>query len=69
MKSGNFLSHLQGNLDQNLNSKKIIMEPSPIKAVVKKVIGSLICAFVFMKFATIYPIKSLKGNPIFLYFI
>lgn len=38
------------------------MEPSPMKAVVKKVIGSLICAFVFMKFATVYPIKSLKGK-------
>lgn len=69
LKLGNFVSHFQGNLDQNLNSKKIIMEPSPMKAVVKKVIGSLICAFVFMKFAMIYPIKSLKGNPIILYFI
>lgn len=36
-----------------------------MKAVVKKVIGSLICAFVFMKFATVYPIKSLKGEVLF----
>lgn len=54
--------NFQSDLDQNLNCKKIIMEPSPMKAVVKKVIGSLICAFVFMQFATIYPIKSLKGK-------
>ncbi|KAG4067763.1 hypothetical protein HA402_005535 [Bradysia odoriphaga] len=51
-----------GNLDQNLNSKKIIMEPSPMKAVVKKTIGSLICAFVYMKFVTVYPIDALKDK-------
>lgn len=33
-----------------------------MKAVVKKVIGSLICAFVYMKFVTIYPIEALKGK-------
>lgn len=38
------------------------MEPSPMKAVVKKVIGSLICAFVYMKFVTVYPIDALKGK-------
>lgn len=57
-----FSYYFQSDLDQNLNSKKIIMEPSPMKAVVKKVIGSLLCAFVFMKFSTVYPIKSLKGK-------
>lgn len=38
------------------------MEPSPMKAVVKKVIGSVFCAFVYMKFVTIYPIEALKGK-------
>jgi lysophospholipid acyltransferase 1/2 len=50
------------NLNKNLNGTRITIEPSPTKAVVKKVIGCLICAFVFMKFSTIYPIESLKDN-------
>uniref|UniRef100_A0A182S988 Lysophospholipid acyltransferase 1 n=1 Tax=Anopheles maculatus TaxID=74869 RepID=A0A182S988_9DIPT len=41
--------------------KKIVHEPSPVKAVVKKVIASLVCALIFVKFATIYPIKTMKG--------
>lgn len=48
-----------GNLD-NGNTKEIIIEPSPTKAVIKKVIGSMVCAFIFMKFVKVYPIKTLK---------
>lgn len=42
--------------------KKIVHEPSPVKAVVKKVIASLVCALIFVKFATIYPIKAMKDD-------
>lgn len=42
--------------------KKIVHEPSPVKAVVRKVIASLVCALIFVKFATIYPIKAMKGE-------
>ncbi|XP_035785422.1 lysophospholipid acyltransferase 1-like isoform X2 [Anopheles albimanus] len=42
--------------------KKIVHEPSPVKAVVKKVIASLVCALIFIKFATIYPIKAMKDD-------
>lgn len=33
-----------------------------MKTVVKKVIGSFICAFIFMKFVQLYPIKNLKDD-------
>ncbi|XP_058466421.1 lysophospholipid acyltransferase 6 isoform X2 [Malaya genurostris] len=42
--------------------KKIVHEPSPVKVVVKKVIASLVCALIFVKFATIYPIKVMKDD-------
>uniref|UniRef100_A0A182WIN8 Lysophospholipid acyltransferase 1 n=1 Tax=Anopheles minimus TaxID=112268 RepID=A0A182WIN8_9DIPT len=42
--------------------KKIVHEPSPVKTVVKKVIASLVCALIFVKFATIYPIKTMKDD-------
>lgn len=42
--------------------KKIVHEPSPVKAVVRKVIASLVCALIFVKFATIYPIKAMKDD-------
>ncbi|XP_049291500.1 lysophospholipid acyltransferase 6 [Anopheles funestus] len=47
---------------QNDIEKKIVHEPSPVKAVVKKVIASLVCALIFVKFATIYPIKTMKDD-------
>lgn len=37
-------------------------EPSPVKAVVKKVIAGLVCAYIFMRFINMYPIKNLKGK-------
>ncbi|CAD7077188.1 unnamed protein product [Hermetia illucens] len=49
-----------GNLDNS--SKQIVLEPSPMKSVVRKVIGSFVCAFIFMKFITVYPIKGLKDD-------
>lgn len=52
---------LQGDFDKNLSGKRIVVEPSPIEPVVKKVIGSLICVVIFMKFIAIYPIKTMKG--------
>lgn len=55
---------LQNNLEKNGLSKEIVMEPSPMKAVVKKVIGSLICAYIFMKLITIYPIKRISGKQL-----
>lgn len=42
--------------------KEIVHEPSPVKVVVKKVIASLVCALIFVKFATIYPIKAMKDD-------
>lgn len=59
-----FLSHpgSNGQLDNNFNSKLIVLEPSPTKTVVKKVIGSYLCAYIFIKFVTMYPIKSLSDD-------
>uniref|UniRef100_A0A0K8TMH1 Putative conserved plasma membrane protein n=1 Tax=Tabanus bromius TaxID=304241 RepID=A0A0K8TMH1_TABBR len=57
-----FLKYPTANTNLDNNSKEIILEPSPTKSVVKKVVGSLICAFIFMKFITVYPIKSLKDD-------
>lgn len=37
-------------------------EPSPTKAVVKKVIACLVCAFIYMKFSSAYPIGNIKGE-------
>lgn len=51
---------LQSNLDNG--KSKIIIEPSPTKTVIKKVIGSLVCAMIFMKFVKMYPIKHTKDD-------
>ncbi|KAH8269611.1 hypothetical protein KR018_010510 [Drosophila ironensis] len=47
-----------GNMDKS--KSEVVLEPSPTKAVQRKVIGSLICAFIFMKFVKIYPVKDMK---------
>lgn len=44
------------------SGNKIVVEPSPTKAVVKKVIGSIVCAYIFMNWVTVYPIKRLSGE-------
>lgn len=56
--------NLQGKLD--VNSKAIVHEPSPVKAVVKKVLASLICAYIFIKLISVYPIKNVKGKNEFI---
>ncbi|XP_055320528.1 lysophospholipid acyltransferase 6 isoform X2 [Sitodiplosis mosellana] len=55
-----FLKHTNGNVDKSGN--KIVVEPSPTKAVVKKVIGSVVCAYIFMSWITVYPIKRLSED-------
>lgn len=63
----NILKHSPGNGNLDTNGKPIIVEPSPMKAVVKKVIGSIICAYIFMNWSKVYPIKTLSGKYIFGY--
>lgn len=53
-----FLLVAQGNLDNG--KSELVLEPSPVKAVIKKVIGSMVCAFIFMKFVKMYPVKNMK---------
>lgn len=50
----------QGKADDT--TKRIVQEPSPVKTVVKKVISALICAYIFIKFINLYPIKNIKGR-------
>lgn len=40
----------------------MVLEPSPTKTVIRKVLGSLVCAFIFMKFVKIYPVKNMKDD-------
>ncbi|CAD7013809.1 unnamed protein product [Ceratitis capitata] len=49
-----------GNLDNG--KSELVLEPSPMKAVIKKVIGSMVCAFIFMKFVKMYPVKNMKED-------
>lgn len=61
----NILKHApgaNGGVDKNFNSKEIIVEPSPIKTVVQKVFASCFCAYIFMTFITVYPIKTIKDD-------
>lgn len=46
----------------DVNSKAIVHEPSPVKAVVKKVLASVVCAYIFIKLISVYPIKNVKGK-------
>lgn len=58
----NILKHPTGNGNLDISGKPIVVEPSPVKAVVKKVFGSIICAYIFMNWIKVYPIKTLSGN-------
>lgn len=58
----NILKHSSANGIMDQNGKPIVVEPSPMKAVVKKVIGSIICAYIFMNWVKVYPIKTLSGK-------
>lgn len=42
-------------------AKEILLEPSPIVSVVKKVIASCVCAAIFMWLAPVYPIRGIKS--------
>ncbi|XP_055374054.1 lysophospholipid acyltransferase 6 isoform X2 [Condylostylus longicornis] len=55
----------QNNANKNSdtsNQREIVLEPSPVKAVIKKLLGSAICAFIFMKFVKEYPIKRISDD-------
>lgn len=58
----NILKHSTGNGNLDTNGKPIVVEPSPMKAVVKKAVGSIICAYIFMNWSKVYPIKTLSGK-------
>ncbi|BFG05930.1 lysophospholipid acyltransferase 1 [Drosophila madeirensis] len=49
-----------GSLDNG--KTELVLEPSPTKTVIRKVIGSLVCAFIFMKFVKLYPVKNMKED-------
>ncbi|XP_001360700.3 lysophospholipid acyltransferase 1 isoform X1 [Drosophila pseudoobscura] len=49
-----------GSLDNG--KRELVLEPSPTKTVIRKVIGSLVCAFIFMKFVKLYPVKNMKED-------
>uniref|UniRef100_A0A182MSL8 Lysophospholipid acyltransferase 1 n=1 Tax=Anopheles culicifacies TaxID=139723 RepID=A0A182MSL8_9DIPT len=55
------MKHTSRNAKHEIDNK-IVHEPSPVKVVIKKVIASLVCALIFVKFATIYPIKTMKDD-------
>lgn len=43
-------------------AKEILLEPSPIVSVVKKIIASCVCAAIFMWLAPVYPIRGIKSK-------
>ncbi|XP_059620421.1 lysophospholipid acyltransferase 6 [Phlebotomus argentipes] len=43
-------------------SKEIVQEPSPMKSVINKVAASIVCAYIFMKFNTMYSIDTIKED-------
>lgn len=43
-------------------AKEILLEPSPIVPVVKKVIASFVCAGIFMWLAEVYPIRGIASE-------
>ncbi|XP_075231677.1 lysophospholipid acyltransferase 6 isoform X2 [Lycorma delicatula] len=49
-------------LDTNYNQKRVIIEPSPVKAVVKKVITSVLCAGLFVTFIPSFNIQRVKDD-------
>lgn len=55
-------SLFQGDLSKDRMATQIVVEPSPTRTVIEKVVGSMVCAFIFMKFSAVYPIKNLKDN-------
>lgn len=45
-------------------AKEILLEPSPIVPVVKKVIASFVCAGIFMWLAEVYPIRGVASTTV-----
>lgn len=41
-----------------------MQEPSPVKTVVKKVLGCAICAYIYIRFISMYPVKNIKGKSL-----
>ncbi|XP_017049365.1 lysophospholipid acyltransferase 1 [Drosophila ficusphila] len=58
----NLLSSPPGNGNLDTSKREVVLEPSPTKAVIRKVVGSLVCAFIFMKFVKMYPVKDMKED-------
>uniref|UniRef100_A0A1B0CWJ1 Uncharacterized protein n=2 Tax=Lutzomyia longipalpis TaxID=7200 RepID=A0A1B0CWJ1_LUTLO len=55
------LKHAPGTTSA-INRSNIVHEPSPMKSVINKVAASLVCAYIFMKFVTMYPIETIKDD-------
>ncbi|XP_063698740.1 lysophospholipid acyltransferase 6 [Culicoides brevitarsis] len=48
---------------QKQNKKiDLVVEPSPFKAITNKIVASIICAYIFMTFRKVFPIKTLKDE-------
>ncbi|XP_037945541.1 lysophospholipid acyltransferase 1 [Teleopsis dalmanni] len=58
----NLLKRPPTNANLDNRRSEYVLEPSPTKTVVKKVIGSMVCAFIFMKFVKMYPVKNMKDD-------
>ncbi|KAG5679352.1 hypothetical protein PVAND_008923 [Polypedilum vanderplanki] len=52
----------KSNSNGKLDERKQIHEPSPTKAVLKKVLASVVCAYIFVKLINVYPIKNMKDD-------
>ncbi|KAF2885530.1 hypothetical protein ILUMI_20680 [Ignelater luminosus] len=50
------------NLDNNSNSRTVVLEPSPCIVVYKKVALSCLCAFMFVKFLPMFTIERVKED-------
>lgn len=48
-------------------AKEILLEPSPIVSVVKKIIASFVCAAIFMWLAPVYPIRGISSECLFMF--
>ncbi|XP_034107167.1 lysophospholipid acyltransferase 6 isoform X1 [Drosophila nasuta] len=58
----NLLKRPASNASLDNGKSELVVEPSPTKTVIRKVLGSLVCAFIFMKFVKIYPVKNMKDD-------
>jgi hypothetical protein len=48
-------------VDNNSNSRKVVLEPSPHLVVFKKVVCSVLCAVLFLSLIPSFPIQRVKG--------